>query len=97
MTICANTSVGFANLLSCGNTITEGLLGITILGGVWLLVYFRSRNSSSPRDALAAASFVGLLVAVMLRVLGALDDKYLGVALVLLAGTAAILAYNNRN
>lgn len=93
MVLCANNAVGFVPLLSCANDITQGLFGLTIVAAVFAYTYFRSRTTAQPRDAVAAASFISLLVAVLLRILGALDDKYLAITLVLVAGSAAVLAY----
>lgn len=93
--LCASDGVGYSQLLGCMNEITSGLFGVTILFGLWILIYFRNRTYASARDAVATASFITFLAAVLLRVLGAIDDVYLGIVFVLLAGSAAVLAYRS--
>jgi hypothetical protein len=94
--ICGSTSIGITPLLACVNEATNGMFGLSIVMGVWMLLYFRLRGVSSPKDAIAAASFISFLVAALLRLLGAIDDIYLGITFVLLAGSLAMLAYSRR-
>lgn len=89
-TICSSTAVGFANLLSCMNEITLGLFSVAILFGIFLVIYFRNRTSA-PKEALVGASWITLMVAVLLRVGGMLDDVYLGMCFVLAIGSLALL------
>lgn len=92
--ICGSTSIGISPLLSCVNDTTAGLFGLFILLGVWMLLYFRLRGTSSPKDSIAAASFITFLAAALLRLLGAVDDVYLGMAFVAMIGSVALLAYS---
>jgi hypothetical protein len=92
--ICGSTTISITQLLSCVNETTAGLFGLTIMVGVWVLLYFRLRGQSSPKDAIAAASFITFLAAALLRLLGILNDVYLGAAFVMLAGSVAMLAYS---
>ena len=91
VTICTNTGVGIVPILSCMNEITRGLFGLSLLVGVWLLVYFGNSNSQA-RDRVVGASWITFLVAVLLRVAGGVDDVYLGMAFVLAIGSLAMLA-----
>lgn len=82
------------NVITGVNDITGGLFGVSILVLIWLVVYYRTRGEPT-RESAVAASWVTLIAAVLLRLLGWLDDTYLGICIVLALGSLALLV--NRN
>jgi hypothetical protein len=94
-TLCTTTGAGIINAYTCANEITGGIIGASILLGVWLLIYFQNRTTL-PREAATAASWITLLVAALLRVGGMIEDTYLGITFVIAIGSLALLVFNSR-
>ena len=95
MVLC-DGATGYAPVLACANDITLGLFGLGLVTLTWVVIYFRTRTNAQPRDAATAASFIAFMVAVLLRLMGALSDYVLGGAFALMVLSVAVLAFVRR-
>lgn len=88
--ICEENIVGMPNLLSCVNDITHGLFGLFIVVGIWMIIYFANRGEPASQS-IVGASWIALLAAILLRLVGGIDDVYLGMAFVVAIGSLALM------
>ena len=71
----ANVS-GLYGLVDYGNTVMGGMFGVAILGMVFVIMYMIFRKSGD-LEGYTAASTITLLLAVLMRVMGAINDSFL--------------------
>lgn len=89
MTWNGSTGVGLPTFVGF-NTLVQGWLGVFILILVWAVIYYAQRNEPT-REAVATASFVSVIVAVLLAILGLLPDRYLGMMIAIFIGSMVML------
>lgn len=85
-----NLNNGFIGFFTYLNTQSHQLLGLTIVILATLAVYHLAKPEPT-REAATAASFVGMIVSVLLAVLGIADARVMGAMIVLFLGAIALL------
>jgi hypothetical protein len=78
------------NQLTANNPAQIGLFGVGILLLVWLIVFFRLRESIQ-KDSIAVASFVTFILASLLATIGIIEGRLWVVTLVLMVGSLGLL------
>lgn len=96
MTTYTCSPTGVIEAIQCVNNYTvingQPLFSIGIVVAVWLILYFRNKDTEGTRNSIVTASFITLLVAIILSFIGILYDFSLGLVIVLcLAGIAPVV------
>jgi len=82
-------------LITYSNTVTDGMFGVIILLCLFIVI-FMSLKTYKTSAAMGAACFITTLLAIMLRLMGALSDTILFVCIFATLGSLSFLIFENR-
>lgn len=86
----ANIS-GAYDALAYGNTVTSGAFGAGLMLGIWVVMFVVLRQGGRDEAAFAAASFIGALMAALLRGTSQLSDPLMVLFIMMTLGGAFLL------
>lgn len=78
------------------NTVTDGMFGLWIIIGVWMVMFLATANRPKP-VSLTFASFVTCVVTVLLSALGIVSGDVVVVMAILTIGSFAYLTVQSKN
>ena len=82
-------------LLTYANTVTGGVFGAVVVLSTFIIAYVAMKDYRSTA-AFAASSFITCLVAILMRILGALQDDILFITIFLAVGGVAALIFEGK-
>jgi len=86
----------FPGLMEYNNTLTDGMFGLWIIIGVWMVMFMATANR--PKEvSLTFASFVACVVTVLLSALGIVSGDVVVVMAIITVGAFAYLTIQSRN
>lgn len=78
------------NKLTADNPLGVGLLGIMLLLAIWLIVFFRLRDSLQ-KDSITVSCFVTFIAASLMAIIGFIEPGVWVTTLVLMIGSLVLL------
>ena len=87
---------GFPGMMEYNNTVTDGMFGLWIIIGVWMVMFLATANRPKP-VSLTFASFVTLVVSVLLSGLGIVSGDIVVVMAILSVAAFGYLTVQSKN
>jgi len=86
----------FPGMMEYNNTVTDGMFALWIIIGVWMVMFLATANRPKP-VSLTFASFVTVVVTVLLSTLGMVSGDVVAIVAIIAVGSFAYLTLQPKN
>lgn len=88
------TSAGILNLFEYVNKVSDGMFFVLVMFAIFVIVFISLKDYTSSR-AFTGAAFLNMILAIMMRTLGLIDNIWMYLSIVLVAIAAIWLHFDN--